>query len=190
MDEKTFKQQLIDWRLNVRDAIIPTSGGIRLYSQSKKTKIIPGKHEYLIYACVKPFQCSDELYIKLKDTMHLNDDEVLAFLHAEYDQHLKDIRKQIIKLQRTWSKSFAQTRAKLVIQILEYDNVYHICDLAIERIVPIELILKSVFQVTSKYGDHRRVKEKNEIYMDPRVIKAYHELLRLRSTTIVHPRKN
>ena len=189
MDENLFKQQLINWRMNVRDAIVPTSGRIKLYGQEQKTKIIQSKHEHLVYACIKHFECSDELYKKLTDTMHLNDNEVLAFLHKEYNQYLKDIRKRIIKLQRQWSKSFAQKRAKLVIQTLEYENVFHICDLTIERIVPIELILNLVFSTTSNYGDHRRIKEKNEIYMDPRVLHAYNELKRLRSTTIVHPRK-
>ena len=189
MDEISFKSQLFKWRMNVRDAIIPTSGKIKLYGEGTKTKIISKDHEYLIYACVKPLKIEDELYNKLSEQMKMNDTQILEFVHAEHDQYLKDIRKQIITIQRAWSRGFSQYRARQVIQILGYENIYHICDLAIQRIVPIEILLHQVFNISSTYGDHRRIKDKVEVYMDPRVLKTYTELKRLKSTTIVHPRK-
>lgn len=173
MDEINFRQKLVDWRMTVRTAIVPTTACVRLYGQTDKTSIIPSKHEHLIYTCLKTLEISDELYKKLSNEMKLSDDKVLKFVHKTYEQYLKDIRRNIIKLQKQWSKNYAHFRAKQVITKLKYENIYHICDLSNERIVPIELILKVLFDITSTYGEHRRIKDKEEIYMDPRVLQLY-----------------
>ncbi len=190
MDELSFRKQLFDWNMNVRDTIIPTSGGFVLYGNVIKTKIVSKDQEYLIYACIKHLKISDDLYNKLSNQMKMDDIAILKFVQDEYDQYLKDIRRQIIMCQRRWSRSFAQARAYKIMEILDYENIYHICDLVYNRIIPIELILKSVFNVSSNYGDHRRTKEKSEIQIDSRVLKAYNEKMKLKASTIVHPRKD
>ncbi len=189
MDQITFKQKLYDWQMNVRDTIIPTSATIKLYGQNHKTRVIPVKQEHLIYDNIRKLgQIEDSLYNRLSVEMKMSDAQILKFVQDDYDKYLKGIRKQIIMLQRNWNKFFAQKRAKQIMSVLKYENIYHVCDLSNERLIPIEIILKIVFSIESKYGDHRRIKEKSEVYMDTRVLHAYNEILRLRSTTIVHPR--
>lgn len=176
MNEFDFRQRLYGWSIDVTSALVPTSAEIRLYGQESKTKIIPEEHEHLIYDCIKPLEISDELYKKLSENMKMTDPQILRFVHKTYCQNLKDIRKSILKLQKEWSRNYAHFRAKQLMKNLEYEDVYHICDLDNQRIVPIELILKIIFDISSKYGDHRRIKNKSEIYVDPRVMQAYEDI--------------
>ena len=54
MDQNDFRQKLLDWGMNARNAIIPTNVEILLYGHTRKTRIIPQKHESLVYTCVSP----------------------------------------------------------------------------------------------------------------------------------------
>lgn len=172
MNEKSFRQQLNSYRMKVRDVIVPTSAEILLYGHKEKVKIIHEDHEELIYACVKKLENpSDELYEKLTQTLGYSDLQVLEYLQNIYEGYLKDIRKAIINIQKDWSKNFCQYRATKIIEELKYNDIVPICDLVNDRLVPIELILKNVFNVDSNYGDHRRKKDKSEVYIDPRVLK-------------------
>lgn len=176
MNELNFRQQLYDWKVIVRNAIIPTTVDIKLYGHVNKTRIIKPDHEHLIYSGIKPLEISDKLYQQLTTgESKLTDTEILKFIHKTYIEYLVDIRKRILKLQKDWSKNYAHFRAKKVITLLKYENIYHICDLVNNRIVPIELILKTIFNIDSKYGDHRRVKEKSEVFIDPRVLQMYND---------------
>jgi len=188
MNEFEFKKQLFDWRISEKATIIPTTAEILLYGQHNKTRIISKEHQHLIYECIKPLEIPDDLYKRLSEEMKLTDPQILKFVQKTYEQKLRDIRKSILKIQRDWSKNWCQYRAKKVIKILEYDDVYAICDLANHRIVPIELILKMVFNVLSKYGQHRRIKSKEEVYMDPRVLKTWNEMKEYASRTIIYPK--
>jgi len=145
-----------------------------LYGQKSKTRIVKKEHEYLIYMNIKLMEISDGLYKQLTtgDTK-LTDPQVLKFVQKNYIVYLRSTRREILLLQREWSRNFAHFRAKMIIKHLEYKDIYPICDLVNERIVPIELILKSVFSVSSKYGDHRRIKKHEEIFVDPRVLQLY-----------------
>jgi len=172
MNEESFKQQLISCHMKVRDAIVPTSAQILLYGHTEKIRIVHPTHEELIYACIKSLEDpSDELYQKLTQTLGYTDLQVLEYLQNIYEAYLKDIRKAIIGVQKDWSKNFCQYRANQVIEKLRYTDIVPICDLVNERLVPIELILKVVFDIDSQYGDHRRKKDKTEVYIDPRVLK-------------------
>lgn len=187
MNEKSFKTQLTEWRMKSRDAIVPSSALVLLYGQKEKTKIIQVQHEEALYSCVKGLEDpSDDLYNKLTQELKYTDLQVLEYIQEVYEDYLKDIRKSIKKLQSTWSKSYSQDRANLIINILGYDSIVAICDLVNDRLVPIELILQSVFQVHSEYGDHRRKKDKSEVYIDPRVLKAYNDHKENSSRTVIH----
>lgn len=172
MDENDFKTRLIEWLINPKDSFIPTTPVIKLYGEPGKIKIIKHEHEHLIYENIKPMEMSDELYTKLKERMGMNDSDVLKFIQGTYKQYLKGIRKQISDMQKGWSKIWAHQRANIVMNKLNYTDVYQICDLCNDRRIPIEIILKVVFNKNSKYGDYRRIKQKSEIYVDPRILKA------------------
>jgi len=186
MDEILFLKQMREWNMKPRDATVPTSAAIILYGQLEKTKVIRKEHEHLIYACVKDLEVSDTLYKKLTQEMKYDDVQVLKFVQDTYEQYLKDIRKRILSLQKLWSKNWCQFRATQVIHILKYEDLLPICDLAHDRLVPIELVLKVVFDIKSEYGDHRRKKSKAEVTIDPRVLKVYNEQKEFNSRTIVH----
>lgn len=188
MNELEFRQQLFGWNIRERTAIIPTSPEILLYGQTSKTKVISKEHQHLIYACVKPLEISDELYKNLSEQMKLSDIEVLKFVQKTYEQYLKDIRVEILSFQRLWSRNFVHYRATKVIKVLQYNDIYAICDLANQRILPIELILKTVFDVSSNYGDHRRKKSKEEIRIDPWVLQTWTDMKEYASRTIIHPK--
>ncbi len=176
MDQFDFRQKLLSWGMNARNPIIPTIGEIKLYGHHRKTKIISPDQEHLIYACIKPFEISQELFDSLHTKLKMTDVDILHYCQKIYEHYLKATRRQILSLQKDWSRNFAQFRAKQIIRNLAYDDIYNICDLANDRIVPIELILKKVFEVTTKYGDHRRMKSKDEVYVDPRVMEVYKDL--------------
>ncbi len=191
MDEISFKTLLSEWRMKSRDVIIPTSGLVLLYGQKHKVKIIPTRHEDLIYTCVKRLEDpSDELYNKLTQKLGYDNLQVLKYIQDIYESYLIDIRKSIRKLQSEWSRSFCQGRANKIIGILGYDNILPICDLVNDRLVPIELVLKVTFNIDSKYGDHRRKKDKSEVYIDPRVQKFINDRKEFNSRTVIHPRKS
>jgi len=173
MNEFEFRQKLHEWQIDVKGAMLPTSAEVLLYGQRHKTRIISEIHEHAIYGNIKPLEITDELYHRLQDTMKLDDRQILKFIHKGYIQYLRDIRKKIVELQKSWSRNYCQFRAKQVIAALRYDDIYHICDLADQRIVPIELVLKLVFNVNSFYGEFRRVKDKSEIFVDPRVLQTF-----------------
>lgn len=188
MDEFEFRKQLFDWNIVEKSTIIPTSAEILLFGQHIKKRVIPEKHQHLIYAHIKPLEISDELYKDLSEKMKLTDDKILIMVQKTYLQYLKNTRKRILSLQREWNRNYAQFRATKAIKILKYNDIYAICDLSNERIVPIELILKIVFNVSSNYGDHRRIKEKEEVFMDPRVLATWNYLKEHASRTTVGPR--
>ena len=175
MDETMFRQKLIDWGISPKDTILPTTAEYKLYGEERKRKIIPKEHESLIYTNIKDLEISDELYEKLSKGMGMTDPQVLGFIHKTYIMHLKELRKRVINLQKDWSRNFAHFRAHQVISNLNYDNIYHICDLVNQRLVPIELVLKIIFNIDSKYGDHRRIKDKTEIFVDARVLRIYND---------------
>ena len=187
MNEFEFRKQLFNWKIVEKNSMIPTSAEILLYGQHIKKKVISEKHQHLVYAHIKPLEISDELYKHLSETVKLTDDKILIMVQKTYLQYLKNTRKQILSLQREWNRNYAQFRANKVIRNLEYKDIYAICDLVHERIVPIELILKIVFDISSKYGDHRRIKEKEEIFMDPRVLETWNYIKEHASRTIVGP---
>jgi len=188
MNEIEFRKQLFDWKITERTTIIPTTAEIRLYGQKLKTKIILKEHQYLIYKCIEPLEIPDDLYKRLSEEMKLTDFQILKFVQKTYQQKLMDIRKSILKIQRDWSRNWCRYRAKRIINDLKYDDIYAICDLANHRIVPIELILKIVFDVSSKYGEYRRIKDKEEVYMDSRVLATWNEMKEYASRTIIHPK--
>ena len=174
MNENDFRTQMWKWNIAVKSSMVPTALEFLLYGQTSKSRIIKTEHEPLVYQHIKLLEISDELYKKLTTgEMKLTDPQVLKFVQKTYIEYLKGTRREILQLQREWSRNFAHFRAKIVIKHLDYENIYEICDLVNERIVPIELILKSVFQVSSRYGDHRRIKKHEEIFVDPRVIQLY-----------------
>lgn len=177
MDENDFRQKLIDWGISVKSSFVPTTASIRLYGHTEKTFIVSKDNQHLIYDNIKPMELSDELYKKLSENMKMNDIQILKFVQKSYVQYLKDTRKQIVMIQKDWSRNFAHYRARVVIEKLGYDNIYHICDLTNSRVVPIEILLKIMFDVYSKYGEHRRIKDKSEVYIDPRVLRAYNNHL-------------
>ncbi len=186
MNEIEFKQQLFKWQIREKAFIIPTSAEILLYGHHDKTKIISKEHQYLIYECIKPLEIPDDLYKRLAEEMKLTDPQILKFVQKTYEQKLKDIRKSILKIQRDWSRNFLHYRARKIIKHLEYDDIYALCDLANYRIVPIELILKMVFNVKSNYGDYRRKKDKEEVHVDPRTLKIWLDRKEYASRTIIH----
>ncbi len=174
MDEIEFRNKMYSWNIAVKSTMVPTALEFLLYGQTSKTLIIKREHEHLIYQNIKPLEISDQLYKKLSQgEMKLTDPQVLKFVQKTYIEYLKGTRREILQLQREWSRNFAHFRAKMIMKHLEYKDIYPLCDLVNERIVPIELILKSVFSVSSNYGDHRRIKKHEEIFVDPRVLQLY-----------------
>ncbi len=174
MNENDFRNQLWSWNIAVKSSMVPTALEFLLYGQQLKSRIIKKDHEHLIYRNIKALEISDELYKKLSQgEMKLTDPQVLRFVQKTYIEYLKGTRREILQLQREWSRNFAHFRAKMIIKHLAYKDIYPLCDLVNERIVPIELILKAVFQVSSKYGDHRRIKKHEEIFIDQRVLQLY-----------------
>ncbi len=173
MNERDFMQKLVEWNIGVKAQWVPTTAEITLYGQTGKTRIIPGIHEHLIYECIKELEISDELYNSLSEKMKLSDPQILNQVSKTYCQYLKDIRRQLVMLQKMWSRNFAHYRANQLITHLKYDDIWYICDLNNQRIVPIELVLQMIFKKSSSYGDHRRKKQHSEIEIDPRVMHTY-----------------
>lgn len=176
MDELGFKHQLAKWLIRERVTIIPTSNEVRLYGQQHKTRIISKEHEHLIYASIKDLEINEDLYKQLSEQQHLTDHQCLVFVQKTYEEYLKGIRTSIRQLQSSWSRNFCQFRATQVITHLEYSDIYEICDLVDQRIVPIELVLKVIFDVNTKYGEHRRIKQHDEVHVDERVLRRFNDL--------------
>ena len=171
MKESDFIEQITHYQLKVRDVIIPTTSSILLYGHQEKTKIIiPAHHEHF-YSLIKKMELTDERQEELKN-LGQSDSQILSTVQVEYDSYLKEIRKQIIALQKSWSNSWTQQRAGFLIDYLKYRNIFHICDLVIQRNVPYELILELIFDVQSTYGQYRTQTPKADIYVDPRVQKV------------------
>ena len=191
MNEIDFKAQLAKWQIRVRDAIVPTTTSIVLFGHKAKTKIITKEHEHLVYSCLRPLESpTDEVYKDLTERLKYNDAEVLKFIQEPYEQYLKSVKRQITVLQKEWSRNYCQFRAMQVMNVLEYDNIIAICDMSDNRLVPIELVLKTVFGISSEYGEHRRVKDKTEVYIDPRVLARYNAIKEDRSRTTVHGKRH
>lgn len=173
MNENDFREHVTHYRLKDRDTIIPTTASILLLGHQRKTRIIEEQHHEHFYSLVKDIKSflPDERLAELRK-QKLDDDEILDLVTEEYDAYLKDLRKQIIALQKSWSKSYAHERAGYLIDYLGYTNIYHICDLVVQRNVPYELILELIFNVKSTYGEFRTPTPKEDIYIDPRIKKV------------------
>lgn len=189
MDENEFIEKLSYWQIKERPAIIPTSGKVLLYGDHQTNKIVLPQHEYLIYACVDSMKMSDELFKELTEKKKFTELQCLQYVQENYMLYLKSIKKKIVKIQKAWSKNFCHNRAKMIFNHLDYKDVYFVCDLVNDRLVPIELILRIVFDKSSKYGDHREFKKREDVYVDPRVLKVYKELQEYNSRTTIHPKK-
>lgn len=190
MNELEFIQQLHTWKIDVKSTMVPTTAEHKLYGHLDKTRIIAAENDYLIYSYVKPLEVTESMYKRLSEEAKLNDLQILKTVQDTYIAYLKDIRKKIISLQREWSKNYCQFRATQVINELDYEDIYHICDLAHERIIPIEVILKVLFNVETKYGQYRRIKRHDEIQMDSRVLKTFNDIKEHNSRTTVHSKQS
>jgi len=171
MNEIDFIEQITHYGLKVRDVIIPTSAVILLYGDKQKTKIIKTEHHEHFYSLVKKLEISDSRMTHLRNN-GMTDIEILNTVRSEYDAYLKELRRQIISLQKSWSDSYAQQRAKYIIDYLGYRNIYWICELVVQRNVPYELVLELIFETKSIYGQFRTPKPKKDIYVDPRIKKV------------------
>ena len=171
MNETDFVAKITHYGLKVRDVIIPTSASILLYGNKEKTKIIVPEHHEHFYGLIKPMELSDERQADL-EKLGKSDLQILKIVQDEYDTYIKSIRKKVMSLQKSWSDSFAQQRASYLIDYLHYDNIYHVCDLVVQRNVPYELILELVFDVKSIYGEFRSETPHKDIYVDPRIRKV------------------
>ncbi len=168
MNESDFIIQITHYQLKVRDVIIPTTAKILLYGNREKTRIIIPEHHEHFYSLIKKMELTDERQEDLHN-LGQSDTQILITIQDEYDSYIKEIRKQIIALQKSWSNGWTQQRAGFLIDYLNYRNIFHICDLVIQRNVPYELILELVFNIKSTYGQFRTETPKKDIYVDPRV---------------------
>lgn len=169
-------QQLLSWQMNLRDAIVPTSQTTKLYGQTTRIKIVTPEHEHVIYDNLDKMTISDSLYKELKEAQKMTPNQILSYIQNIYEGYLKGVKKQLRKLQGEWSRSFAQRRASIIIRELGFEDIYQVCDLVNERRVPIELILKRLFNKKCNYGDHRKLKDKSEITVDFRVLQVVKDL--------------
>ena len=170
MNEVDFIEEMTHYGLKIRDVIIPTSASILLYGDKEKTRIIDTKQHEHFYSLIKTIQDSlpDERLAQLQK-IGKSDMQIIVIIQSEYDSYLKDTRRKIMSLQKSWSDSFAQQRARYIIDYLKYRNIFHICDLVNQRSVPYELILDLIFEIKSKYGEFRTETPRDEIYVDPRI---------------------
>lgn len=168
MIETDFVEQITHYGLKVRETIIPTSASILLYGNKEKTKIIFPEHHEHFYSLIKSMELTDERQRNL-ESLGKSEMQILKIVQDEYDQYIKDIKKQIITLQKSWSNSRAHERAGYLIDYLKYRSIYHICDLVIQRNVPYELILELIFEIKSIYGQFRSETSHDKIYVDPRI---------------------
>lgn len=173
MNEQDFKEHILHYGLKLRDVIVPTTASYLKYGDTEKTKIIDPTHHEHFYSLLKKIDTglSDDRLNYLR-AANYSDNDIINIIVSEYDTYLKTLRKQIITLQKTWSSNWANERALMLVNKLDYKNIYHICDLTIERNVPYELILKLVFNIDSTYGQFRTPTPKEKIYIDPRIKKT------------------
>ena len=179
MNETDFKQKLLTYGLKVRDPIVPTTASIRLYGKKQKSKIIDEKHHEHFYAQIKDIESglTNERLEHLKSAGK-SETDIIAIVQNEYDNYLKQLRKNITSYDRNWQKSFAHTKAKIIQTELGYDNIRHIVDLARDTHIPYELIILWSFNITSEFGEFRTEKPISSFENDKYIIEKIQDFLK------------
>ena len=147
-----YNEQGLETFLNLiggapRSAVIPTSQTVVFYKEGlkHKEKVIDEKYHEIFYSYLMPML--QARYDKDHDK-------------EDIEQLLNELKTKIRRSQKFWSKSYAKERASRVIRSLHVYNAIHIVDLTNNSKVPIELLIKDLFDKTVYYGTVRPVKTK------------------------------
>lgn len=194
MNETEFIDRLVQYRLEVRPAILPTSLETVLYGHKFKTKVISETDEKIFYKHVKPMTCDSEDYKQWKTEMGWSDVKVAKHLQGNYEQYLKTLKKHIREIHGAWKDSWRHQRVRLLQDQLgwlpsEAEAFVAYEDMCTCRVVPIELVLQYVFAVKTAYGECRTKLTNKDVVLHPKIVKYLADKKEFNSRTTVHARR-
>lgn len=148
----TLAKYLQELDIKIRPAVIPTLLQTTIYKDGigHEEYIVQEEHQKLFYQLLGE-------YIKeqIIEQITNNNDQDIPMLVEDI---VKTMRVTIRQQQRIWSGIFGDKRSKWINTCLDYVNIVHRRHLTHEQRLPIEMIVRFLFNVKPYYGQLRERK--------------------------------